>query len=242
MKIKLIRPNHEILTDINNDILLKLERAARTCYKSEDKITEGSARKLISALIKSGHHSVIEHESVSVKIICDRGITHEIVRHRLCSFSQESTRYCNYKDKFTYIIPFWYLELEPITLEAITMVDNFTNYNVDTIIWLSAILSSSMHYTDLIKTDHTPQQARSVLPNSLKTEIIVTANVREWRHIFSLRCDKASHPQMREVMLPLLKEFHNRIPVIFDDIYERFEDEIRGYDKNFNRGSKKVNT
>jgi len=122
------------------------------------------------------------------------------------------------------------------------MVDNFTNYNVDTIIWLSAILSSSMHSTDLIKTDHTPQQARSVLPNSLKTEIIVTANVREWRHIFSLRCDKASHPQMREVMLPLLKEFHNRIPVIFDDIYERFEDEIRGYDKNFNRGSKKVNT
>ena len=208
----LVKPSHEILT-YSKDALELIELAGRTCYKSEDKITENSAKKFVDMITRRGHHSVIEHATATVKIICDRGVTHEIVRHRLCSFSQESTRYCNYKGGVTYVLPFWCLDLGEGEYK-----DNPGNLSVVSSTWLNAMLNSEIYYQSLIKYGWSPQQARSVLPNSTKTEIVITANVREWRHIFTLRCHKASHPQMNEVMRPLHQEMKKLIPVIFDDI------------------------
>ena len=209
--MKIIKPFATILTDISDGGIKELqfiEQAARTCYKSEDKITEDgeSAKKLIKQLIKSGHEAMLEHSSLSVKFVVDRGVSHEIVRHRLFSFAQESTRYCNYsKGKFgselTFIEPcFW----------------DIKDYNMIT--WLAACTYAQSVYFTLLEEGATPQEARTVLPNSVKTELIVTGNYREWRHFFKLRTDKAAHPQMREVAIPLLKELRRRIPIVFDDI------------------------
>lgn len=213
--MKVIDPYFEILYMPDGDEIMKhLELAARTCYKSEDRITEDSAETFLARIVKSGHESVIEHVSVSVRIICDRGVSHELVRHRLCSFSQESTRYANYsKDKFggeiTVIRPFFFESGSKRYRE-----------------WETAMQACEKAYLALLSTGAKAQQARSVLPNSLKTDIVVTANLREWRHIFKLRCAKASHPQMRQVMLPLLETFHSRIPVLFDTLYEQFQGEM----------------
>jgi thymidylate synthase (FAD) len=207
----IIPPSHEILyLPDPEELLSNLERAGRTCYKSEDRITPGSARKFVATILKSGHHSVIEHAVITVRFICDRGVTHELVRHRLAAYSQESTRYANYShDRFgreiTVIRPLFWAEDSP-------------QYRV----WAQAMNQAEAAYLALIDQGARPEQARSVLPNSLKTEIVMTANLREWRHVFSLRCSPAAHPQIREIMFPLLKELHERAPVIFDDLYERF--------------------
>ncbi|KKU94686.1 MAG: Thymidylate synthase, flavin-dependent [Parcubacteria group bacterium GW2011_GWA1_48_11b] len=202
-RMKILKSHFVIEDNIDGERILKnLERYGRTCYKSEDRITAGSARKFIAAILKSGHESVIEHEKVTVRIICDRGVTHEIVRHRVASYSQESTRYCNYRSRGIQVIePFFF-------------VGNEQKYQI----WLNAMSACEKAYNDLIATGASPQEARSVLPNSLKTEIIITYNLREWRHFFKLRCSKRAHPQMREIAVPLLKEFQQQIPVIFDDI------------------------
>ena len=205
--MKEIRPYFEIMDDIDGaKILQKLERCGRVCYKSEDKITEGSAEKFIGMILKSGHESVLEHEKLTVKFICDRGVTHEIVRHRIASYSQESTRYCNYsKDKFgnelTFIRPcFW--------------ADDSEEYAV----WKQAMEDIEKTYVKLISLGAKPEEARSILPNSLKTEIVCTMNLREWRHFFRLRTAERAHPQIREISVALLDELKKRIPVIFDDI------------------------
>lgn len=205
--MKTIMPSAEILDQINGEEIIKsIERYGRVCYKSENKITSDSARKFIANIIVSGHESVIEHEKVSVRIICDRGVSHEIVRHRIASYSQESTRYCNYsKDKFSNELTF----IKPCFWE-----ENSEQYQI----WKAMMCEIEKSYLQLIKEGVEPQEARSVLPNSLKTEIIVTMNLREWRHFFQLRTSKRAHPQMREIAVPLLKEFQSRIPVIFDDI------------------------
>jgi thymidylate synthase (FAD) len=213
--MRIIEPSYTILQmPDGNQVLEHLERAARTCYKSEDKITEGSAKKLMGRILQVKHESVLEHACVSVRIVCDRGISHEIVRHRLASFSQESTRYANYsKDKFgseiTVIRPFFWAE-------------DSREYGL----WLEAMEKVEAVYLALLEAGAKPQEARSVLPNSLKTEIVVTANLREWRHIFKLRCASPAHPQIRQVMLPMLASFHERIPVVFDDLYETFQEDI----------------
>lgn len=205
--MKEIRPSFEIMDDIDGaKILQKLEHCGRVCYKSEDKITEGSAEKFIGMILKSGHESVLEHEKLTVKFICDRGVTHEIVRHRIASYSQESTRYCNYsKDKFgnelTFIRPcFW--------------ADDSEEYAV----WKQAMEDIEKTYVKLISLGAKPEEARSILPNSLKTEIVCTMNLREWRHFFRLRTAERAHPQIREISVALLDELKKRIPVIFDDI------------------------
>jgi len=206
--MKIIEPYFVIESEIDGKKILELiERSGRTCYKSEDKITEGSARKFVQMIIGLGHESVLEHQSVSVRIICDRGVTHELVRHRLCAYSQESTRYCDYsKDKFDggniiFIKPCFWDYASPFFRE-----------------WKSTMDICERSYKTLIANGATPQQARSVLPNSLKTEIVVTANLREWRHILRLRTSVAAHPQMRQIMIPLLKKFQGLIPVVFDGI------------------------
>ena len=215
----LIKPSHKILTTIDSmDILERIEQAGRTCYKSENRITSDSSKKFVSQIIKRGHHSVIEHVNISVYFICDRGVTHELVRHRLCAFSQESTRYCNYKGGVTFVIPLW-IELQPGEYQSPQPNEKWFE-NKGTITWFSAMYLAEKEYLDLLDLGWTPQQARSVLPNSLKTEIVVTANIREWRHILTMRTSSAAHPQIREVMIPLLREFQARIPILFDDILE----------------------
>lgn len=207
----IVQPGFEILDAIDGaSILRKLELCGRTCYKSEDKITGGSAEKLVRRVISSGHESVIEHEKVTVRIICDRGVSHEIVRHRIASCSQESTRYCNYgkSGELTFIQPCFFLE-------------GGGQYRI----WAEAMEAAERAYLALLRGMASPQEARSVLPNGLKTEIVVTMNLREWRHFLKLRTAKAAHPQIREIAIPLLAEFQRRIPVIFDDISEMAADE-----------------
>jgi thymidylate synthase (FAD) len=191
-------------------ILQIMEKAARTCYRSEDKITKASATKLIRSLIKSGHHAMIEFGiDPTIKVITNRGVTHEIVRHRLFSFAQESTRYVNYLEGDMEIIkPVWWDESTRTTKK----------------LFLEAIQGCEYVYKDLIRLGWKPQQAREVLPNALKTAINIKGNIREWRHFFSLRCSKAAHPQMRNIAISILAGFYKQIPVVFDDIAEKFLD------------------
>ena len=214
--MRIVSPFYEILNiPDGEETLRRIELAGRTCYKSEDRITTGSAKQFVKLILDSGHHSIIEHINITVRFVCDRGITHELVRHRLASYSQESTRYVNYsKGKFgkeiTVVKPLFWPKDSPEYSE-----------------WLTAMRQVEDTYMRLIELGARPEEARSVLPNSLKTEIVMTCNIREWRHVLSLRCSKDSHPQMREIMLPLLKEFHERLPEVFDDIYEEHRHEIR---------------
>ena len=205
--MKIIKPSYEILDVINPEqVMKKLELAGRVCYKSEDKIREGSAERFLRNIIKNGHESVIEHFSFSVRFICDRGVSHEMVRHRLASYSQESTRYCNYsKDGFGNEITV----IEPSYLDK-----ESRSYQM----WVRACETAEKHYFWMLECGCTPQEARAVLPNSLKTEIIMTANLREWRHFLKLRTAKNAHPQIRELALPLLRELQELLPAIFDDI------------------------
>lgn len=205
-----IRPSYEIVSLIPGDLLQTIERIGRVCYKSEEKITSTSAEAFVCSIIKRGHLSVIEHVSMSVRFICDRGVSHELVRHRLASFSQESTRYCDYNRKgLVFIIPCW-SDLEPTLIAS--------SFDSESLLWVKAMLQAETSYNELRKIGWKPEQARSVLPNSLKTELVMTANLREWQHILKLRTAQAAHPQMRELMVALLAELKQRVPVIFDGI------------------------
>ena len=219
--MQIIDPYVELESEINGEeILKKIEKIGRVCYKSEDRITDESAKIFIESLLKRGHESVIEHVSLSVRIVCDRGVTHEIVRHRVASYSQESTRYCNYsKDKFgnelTFIRPcFWENERNIKDDEMWTNLLCSNKYEI----WLKSMYLVEKAYMILLKHGATPEQARTILPNSIKTEIVMTMNLREWRHFLKLRTSKAAHPQMRQVANMILTLFKKKIPVIFDDI------------------------
>lgn len=206
--MKIIKPSVEIISPINGqDILAHIERCGRVCYKSEGKITEGSAERFVRNIIKSGHESVLEHSSFTVLFTVDRGVSHEIVRHRIASYSQESTRYCNYsRDDFggeiTVIQPCYLLEGDSAAWSW----------------WYSSCVSSEANYFGLLNAGCTAQEARAVLPHSIKTEVVMTANLREWRHFLKLRTGTGAHPQMREVALMLLEQVRELIPVVFDDI------------------------
>lgn len=212
--MKVIKASAELLNAPEYAVLLDtVERAGRTCYKSEDKIQEGSAEKFIKAIIARGHESVLEHSLITVRFICDRGVSHEIVRHRLASFSQASTRCCNYsQDRFgneTSVIKPCFFE------EKMTEVDGtITDYSV----WYTACKEAEGAYFALLDRGCTPEEARSVLPNSLATELVMSANIREWRHFLRLRCSPAAHPQMREVACELAHILKQRYPVFFEDI------------------------
>ncbi len=213
--MKIINQSYEIL-NLSKSPIQDIERAARTCYKSEGKITDDSAESLVKSLVKRGHHAMLEFGFMSVKFITDRGVTHELVRHRLCSFAQESTRYVNYKEGVEFILPVW-LDKELLGEYNSVLEYNSLDYPNE-IKWLNSCWNDECNYKSLIEGGWRPEQARSILPNSLKTEIVVQANLREWMHIFNLRCSKAAHPQIRQLMSPLLKEVQNKIPIIFDEI------------------------
>lgn len=207
--MKVIRPSFEIMDKIDGKTLLKkIELCGRVCYKSENVITEESSINFVKNIIQSGHESVLEHEKISVRLICDRGVSHEIVRHRIASYSQESTRYCNYsRDKF---------DGELVFIKPCFWQEESINYNI----WKHTMEMCETAYLDMIRNGATAQEARSVLPNSLKTEIVMTMNMREWRHFFKLRTSKRAHPQMREITIPLLKAMKEVVPIIFEDIIE----------------------
>ena len=216
--MKIIQPSFKIEDPIGPEagieLLQRIERAGRTCYKSEDKITSDSSARFIKNILSRGHESVLEHEKITVRIICDRGVTHEIVRHRLASYSQESTRYCNYaNNKFGNEITV----IDPS--EAFDWIKNGSKEcNRLWCIWEDSMKQAERNYFELLEYGATPQEARSVLPNSLKTEIVMTANIREWRHFFKLRTAVSAHPQMRQITRPMLKEFRERFSILFDDV------------------------
>jgi thymidylate synthase (FAD) len=205
--MKIVEPGFEIMALPDGETVLKLiELAGRTCYKSESRITPDSSKSFAQTIMRSGHEAVIEHVGATVRFICDRGVSHEIVRHRLAAYCQESTRYCNYgkADEITVIRPlFWAPGSEQFSQ------------------WQVAMSMCEQQYMYLLQIGATPQEARSVLPNSLKTEVVMTANMREWRHFFKMRAiNPKAHPQMRQIAMPLLTEFQTRVPVLFDDIQD----------------------
>jgi len=216
--MKIVEPSYEILypnlenDEIRKDICKRIEGVGRTCYKSENNITDESAERFIFDLERRKHEAVLEHACMTIKFIVDRGVSHEIVRHRIASFAQESTRYCNYsKAKFgseiTVIRPYFYND-----------PDRQEEYET----WKTAMENAEKAYFRLLELGSKPEEARAVLPNSLKTELVVTTNMREWRHILNLRAAGTTgkpHPQMIEVMLPLLKYLRTKLPAFYSDIY-----------------------
>lgn len=203
--MKIIPASAEILY-AHPDAVAFIERVARTCYKSEDKIGPGTGEAFVRGLVKRRHFAMLEHASMTVRFVVDRGVSHEIVRHRIASYAQESTRYCDYAGakrgkEITVIAPcFW----EPGSSMWST--------------WLEACGYAEQRYFRLRLMGAKPEEARSVLPNSLKTELVMTANMREWREVFRLRTADAAHPQMREVMIPLFERCFTSTPTLFDDL------------------------
>lgn len=200
--MRIIQPSVEILTPIDGEYILRfIEHCGRTCYKSEDKITVDSAERFVRGLIKRGHESVLEHFNITVKVVTNRGILAEITRHRIAAYSVESTRYVNYKNG-----------IEVIKQPGIK--DNSNAYFV----WHDTMFNAEKHYKELIEMGVKPEIARDVLPNAIKTEIVITYNLRQWRHFIKQRSSKAAHPQIRQLAFMILNKFRCEIPVIFDDI------------------------
>jgi len=199
--MKIVEQSHEIL-NISDYPLMDIEKVARTCYQSQEKIRPGSAETLVTNLLSRKHEAMIEFADMTVRFITNRGVSHELVRHRLCSFAQESTRYVKYDGGMEVIKPVWWEE----------------SSDSQKSIWSASMVNSETCYQSLLKKGWKPQQAREVLPNALKTEINVKANFREWRTIFKLRTAKTAHPQMHELMRPLALEVQKLVPIIFDDI------------------------
>lgn len=235
--MKVINASYQIMKpDIDDpntyhNILKEIEECGRTAYKSENLSTDESAERMVQRLIRDGHESVLEHVNMRVKFIVDRGVSHELVRHRLASFTQESTRYCNYsQDKFgneiTVIKPCFFKPnmYEVTSISGTNYIEVDRGASLETkkySLWYNACAMAERRYFFLLSEGCTPQEARTVLPNSLKTEVMMTANLREWRHILDLRAAGTTgkpHPQMLEVMVPLLNELKLKMPLLFADI------------------------
>jgi thymidylate synthase (FAD) len=217
--MKVIDPSFEILRiDDEATIVRLLETAARNCYKSVTSETIEEALDFLDRqIVQSGHHSVLEHINVTVDIICDRGISHEIVRHRIASYSQESTRYCDYSkgkhgNEITVIRPFFW---EPEEGDCVAVREQKERCRMS---WTNSMYVAEKQYLFLLDSGASAQEARSVLPNSLKTGVVMTANLRSFINFFQQRTAITAHPQMREIARPMLDEFKRRIPLIFDDI------------------------
>ena len=202
--MNIVPQSHEWITPFNRDVVLsRIEQIARTCYKSENAIKPGSAEKMVAMLCKNQHYAMIEHVSMTCKFITDRGVANEIVRHRIASYAQESTRYCNYsKDKFG---------------NELTFIDHGYNGELGRV-WMDACYKAEECYFAMLKVGATPEQARDVLPLCLKTEIVCTWNLREWHEVLRLRTAPDAHPAIRNLMIPVLRELQEVYPEIFNDI------------------------
>ncbi len=209
----IVEPSVEVLrSESGATMLRRIELAGRTAYKSESAMTDDSAEKFVGMLIARGHLSVIEHASISARVVCDRGVSHELVRHRIASYTQESTRYCNYsKHRFgaelSFVLPHFLRDLPDGDRKAAA--------------WRAAMECAEQRYLELLELGAAPQEARSVLPNSLKTELVMTMNLREWRSFLELRTHPSSHPDMRVVAGLLLGQLQKHVPVVFDEIARR---------------------
>lgn len=193
-------------------IMKKIERACRTCYRSEGNITEDSYKKLLNNCITRGHESVLEHEKVTVRIYSDIGSYKDLTRHRFASFAVESTRYCSYdKDKYGNEIAF----MNPVYMEDKETYET----------WKNTMQEIEKSYIKMKELGATTDMCREILPHSTAAEYTMTANIREWKHILSLRTTNHVHPSIRQVLIPLLKYFKVQMPEIFDDVE---------YDKDFN--------
>lgn len=247
--MKIIRAGYQImkpdLDDPNTAAMVyrDIEESGRTCYLSGASMTEESGEKFVRFMVKNGHDAMLEHTSMKVKFIVDRAISHQMIRHRICSFAEQSTRYCNFsKEKFgheiTVIEPCFYdsipKEEKELCRKALDDLDAFKDPQVTEFLnnhvtdlhkryarWYDDCRSSEKDYLAMLELGATPEEARSVLPHSLKTEIVVYTNMREWREIFKLRAageHGRPHPQILEVMIPLLNECKQKLPALFDDI------------------------
>lgn len=213
--MKLINSSFEVLSATSQDVVIEqlkvIELAGRNCYKSEDKITEDSYNKIIAMLRMKKHESVLEHGNVTVRFIGSRGFTHQLVRHRLAAYSQESQRYVNYsKDKFGNEVTF----IEPIGWDDWTSEQRM--------MFSKSLLDAESHYMHLLETGMKAEDARGVLPNATKTEIVCTMNLRAWRHFFKMRCDKHAQKEIRFLAKGLLAEMYEMMPVIFQDLYDEY--------------------
>jgi thymidylate synthase (FAD) len=199
--VEIVKPSVSFINQLDSKEIYKtIEKCGRIAYQSQDKTTENSDIKFIKSLISRGHGSVLEHVYISIKIVCDRGVTHELVRHRLASYTQESTRYCNYSK----------LGLKAIKPMCQTIEGE--------LIWDAALKAAEEYYNDMIKAGETPEIARSILPAGVKSEIVATMNIRQWRHVLNQRLSKNAHPQIREIMLMLKEIFIKELPILFEDI------------------------
>lgn len=204
--MKIVKPVVEIEKVDYNKIMKNLERACRTCYRSENNITEESYKTLLKNCINRGHESILEHEKITIRMICDVGVYKDLTRHRIASFSIESTRYCNYgKDKFENEIKF----IEPVNIDENTEI-----YEE----WKAACSEIEKHYLKMASLGATPDQMRMILPHSTAAQVTMTANIREWKHILALRANAHAHPAVEQVMIPLLIHFKEKMPEIFDNI------------------------
>ena len=210
--MKIVNPYIEVEKIDGIDIMKKIEKACRTCYRSEGSITEDSYKKLLKNCITRGHESVLEHEKITVRMYADIGVYKDLTRHRIASFSIESTRYCNYgKDKFDNEIKF----IKPCNIEKGTKL-----YEK----WEKACQDIEKNYLQMAELGATPDQMRMILPHSTASEIVMTANIREWKHVLNLRCSKFVHPSIRQLLIPVLLRFKKDMPEIFGDV---------PYDENF---------
>lgn len=210
--MKLIKQSHEILTITEYPNML-IEKAGRICYQSKKSSLYENRRKFIENIIKKEHFSVLEHVNITIRIITNRYISHELIRHRLVSYSQESTRYCNYKDGLTFIVPSW-IDINIGNYDNKYQELEFFKISKDKI-WANSLLQIEINYKKLLKSGWSSQQAHDILPSALKTELIMTANVREWRHILKLRTSPKAHPLMRELMLGIQKDLKEKLDILF---------------------------
>lgn len=209
--MKIIEPLIEVENFDGIKIMKNIERACRTCYRSEGLITEDSYKKLLKNCINRGHESVLEHEKITIRMICDIGVYKDLTRHRFGSFSIESTRYCNYsKDKFDNEIKF----IKPIYFDD----GDKSQW------WVAAMTEIEKIYNEMAAIGCTPDEMRMILPHSTAAEVTMTANIREWRHILDLRTKQMTHPAIRQLLIPLLLYFKQEMPELFEKIE---------YDTNF---------
>ena len=218
--VSVIKASAQIITEIDGNTILKnIEKAARTCYKTEDKISQNadSAIDMVKKLIALNHTAMLEFADIHALLLCDVGVYKDLTRHRHCSFAIESTRYCNYsKGKFG---------SEITVIEPVNINKNTPEYEL----WLEAMNNMEKNYMKMANLGCTPDQLRMLLPHSTAAYVNIKANIREWRHIFSLRCAKAAHPAVRQVILMLLEKMHRKIPVLFDDLYDTYKQDIEEF-------------
>ena len=203
--MRIVEPWIKVEKIDGKQIMKRIERACRTCYRSEGKITEDSYKNLLKNCITSGHESVLEHEKVTVRIYSDIGSYKDLTRHRFASFSVESTRYCSYdKNKYGNEIAF----MNPIYIEDKEVYET----------WKKTMEEIEKGYMEMKKLGASTDMCREVLPHSTAGEYTMTANIREWKHILKLRTNSHVHPSIRQVLIPLLKYFKEQMPEIFDDV------------------------